>query len=90
METTLNDILKVWFSDDKISIETKNGVVKSHPLRWFSRLKKATIEQRNNFELSHFSPIHSIFIRFIARSAAVFESAGFGAGYSAGSICICF
>ena len=28
METTQKDILKVWFSDDQISIETKNGIVK--------------------------------------------------------------
>ena len=54
METTLNDILKVWFSENQISIETKNGIVKSHPLRWFPPLEKATLEQRNNFELSHF------------------------------------
>ncbi len=54
METTINDIQRVWFSDDKISIETKTGVIKSHPLRWFPRLEKATVEQRNKFELSHF------------------------------------
>jgi len=54
METTLNNILKVWFSENQISIETKNGIVKSHPLRWFPALEKATVEQRNNFELSHF------------------------------------
>ena len=54
METTLNNIQKVWFSEKQISIETKNGIVKSHPLRWFPLLEKATVEQRNNFELSHF------------------------------------
>ncbi len=54
METTLNKIQKVWFSDNLISIETKSGIVKSHPLHWFPRLEKATVEQRNNFELSHF------------------------------------
>lgn len=54
METTLNNILKVWFLENQISIETKNGIVKSLPLRWFPRLEKATVEQRNNFELSHF------------------------------------
>ena len=54
METTLKNILKVWFLENQISIETKNGIVKSLPLRWFPRLEKATVEQRNNFELSHF------------------------------------
>ncbi len=54
METTLNNILKVWFSDDKLSIETKDGVTKSLPLKWFPRLEKATAPQRENFELSHF------------------------------------
>lgn len=54
MKTTLNNILRVWFSDNQISIETKKGIIKSHPLSWFPRLEKATVEQRNNFELSHF------------------------------------
>ncbi len=54
METTLKNIVRVWFSDDQISIETKNGIIKSHPLRWFPRLEKATEDQRNKFELSHF------------------------------------
>ena len=54
MDTTLKNIVRVWFSDEQISIETKNGIVKSHPLHWFPRLEKATEKQRNNFELSHF------------------------------------
>jgi len=54
MDKTLKNSVRVWFSDDKISIETKNGIKKSHPLRWFPRLEKATMEQRNKFELSHF------------------------------------
>ncbi len=54
METTKKNIMRVWFSENQISIETKDGIVKSLPLRWFPRLEKATKIQRNNFELSHF------------------------------------
>ncbi len=54
MNLTKEDIKQVGFKDGSIFIETKGGVVKSMPLRWFKRLEKASQEQRENFTLSHF------------------------------------
>ncbi len=45
---------KVWFDDNKIYLETKDGVEKSMPLKWFPRLENATSQQRQKFELSPF------------------------------------
>ena len=47
-------IQKVWFINKKIFIKTSEGIEKSMPLKWFPRLERATLEQRDNFELSPF------------------------------------
>lgn len=51
---TQEDVLKIWFANQRIYLETKDGIVKSHPLEWFPRLLKATPEQRENYEFSPF------------------------------------
>ncbi len=42
---------RVWFDDTRIYIELNDGRIAGSPLVWFSRLHKATPEQRNYFEL---------------------------------------
>lgn len=54
MEITKHDIHKVGFMDDKIFIQTKSGEIRSMPIAWFPRLEQATLEQRNDFELTHY------------------------------------
>lgn len=49
---TKDQIKKVGFTEDTIFIETKEGIVKSHPISWFKPLAQATKEQRQNFTLS--------------------------------------
>ena len=46
---------KVWFDEENIYLLTKDGIQKSHPLRWFDRLWNATAEQREHYELSRWS-----------------------------------
>lgn len=48
------EILKVWFDSKNIFLRTKKGVEKSMPLKWFPRLQNASMEQRENFEISPF------------------------------------
>lgn len=48
------EILKIWFENNSIFLETKKGIIKSMPLKWFPKLEKATNEQRLNYELSPF------------------------------------
>lgn len=48
------EILKIWFDYKNIFLETKEGIKKSMPLKWFPRLENATTQQRENFELSPF------------------------------------
>lgn len=48
------ELSKIWFDSENIFLKTKEGVEKSMPLRWFPRLENATVEQRDNFELSPF------------------------------------
>lgn len=48
------EVKKVWFQNDEIFIETVEGEKRSHPVKWFPRLEKATERQRQNFELSPF------------------------------------
>jgi len=44
-------IVKVWFDTENIFIQTNDGTLKSHPLRWFPSLWNATAEQREKFEI---------------------------------------
>jgi hypothetical protein len=48
------EVIKVWFHDDSIFIQTVSGEVQSHPLSWFPRLLNASNDERKNFELSPF------------------------------------
>lgn len=48
------EVTKIWFDSKNIFLETKEGIEKSMPLKWFPRLEKATAKQRNDFELSPF------------------------------------
>ncbi|MDO9634212.1 MAG: DUF2442 domain-containing protein [Paludibacter sp.] len=49
---TREDLKRLWFSADRIFIETKEGAVKSMPLEWFPRLKNATPAEKEDYELS--------------------------------------
>lgn len=49
---TRKDLKRLWFSDERIFIETVQGAVKSMPLEWFPRLKNATPAEREDYELS--------------------------------------
>ncbi len=42
---------KIWFDNDNIFVKTNENKVGKMPLKWFPRLNKATIEQRENYEL---------------------------------------
>ena len=43
-------IVRVWFDDENIFLQTDIGHIIGNPLNWFARLKNATPEERNNFE----------------------------------------
>lgn len=43
---------KVWFDDDNLWVALKDGRQISTPLAFFPRLLKATLTQRNQFEIS--------------------------------------
>ena len=43
---------KVWFDKKNIFIETKEGEIKSHPLRWFPALEKASKKEKNMYRIS--------------------------------------
>lgn len=47
-------IKKVWLDDENIFVTFDSGHTIGNPLLWFPRLKNATPEQRNNFEISPF------------------------------------
>ena len=49
-----NKIIKVWFENDKVFINTLSGETLNHPLKWFPRLFKATEEEKNSFEITPF------------------------------------
>ncbi len=49
---TRKDLKRLWFSDERIFIETVQGAVKSMLLEWFPRLKNATPAEREDYELS--------------------------------------
>ncbi len=43
---------KIWFDEDNMWILFTDGRQLSVPLAYFPRLQKASIEQKNNFEMS--------------------------------------
>ncbi len=45
-------VVKLWFVDNKIYIETENGKRLWQSLLWYPRLQNATEEQRNTYRLS--------------------------------------
>jgi len=51
-DMTREDLKRLWFSTDRIFIETNDGSVKSIPFEWFPRLKNATPAEREDYELS--------------------------------------
>jgi hypothetical protein len=50
----MKTVNKLWFSNDRIYIETAQGYVQSQPMRFFPRLSRATDEQRSEWTESHF------------------------------------
>lgn len=52
MKTKSLKLNKVWFDEENIFIETEDGQVKCHPLRWFPRLLNATKKERNKYRIS--------------------------------------
>jgi len=44
-------IVKVWFDEENINIQTNEGTQKSHPIMWFDRLWNATPAEREIFEI---------------------------------------
>lgn len=42
---------KIWFSDGYIFVLLSDGRICGHPLSWYPRLEKASMEQLLNFEL---------------------------------------
>lgn len=46
-------ISKLWFEDEKIFILTEDGNTLWQSLLWYPRLKNATEEQRNNYEIDN-------------------------------------
>ena len=51
---TQDDIDKVWVTDSAVWIRTKDGREASEEFEMLPRLKFATKEQRENYELNHF------------------------------------
>lgn len=51
METLIK---KPWFENEKIFIQTDDGRVLWQSLLWYSRLKNATEEERNNYRINQF------------------------------------
>ncbi len=47
-------IEKIWFDNENMYVKIDSGHIIGNPLEWFPRLKKATPEQRNNFEIGMF------------------------------------
>jgi hypothetical protein len=54
IEQTMNAVKRVWFTDERIFIETIAGEVFSQPMRFFPRLMCATDAQRTEWTQSHF------------------------------------
>ncbi len=54
MEITLKDIKRIWFTDEAIHIETKNGKTDKELFADYPRLKGATSSERKKYETSEF------------------------------------
>ena len=50
----MKTVKKLWFDDERIYIETVNGKVQSQPMRFFPRLRRASVMQRLEWTESHF------------------------------------
>jgi hypothetical protein len=50
----MKTVKKLWFADERIFIETVKGEVMSQPMRFFPRLRRATDNQRSEWEESYF------------------------------------
>jgi len=46
-------VVRLWFSDERLFIETKKKEELSQPLRFYPRLKKATTAQREGWKQSY-------------------------------------
>ncbi len=44
-------LTKIWFADDRIYGQTEKGDIVYQSLLWYKRLKNATDEQRNHYEI---------------------------------------
>ena len=44
-------IVRVWFDDENLFVQIDTGHIIGNPLNWFARLKNATAEERNKFEI---------------------------------------
>ena len=54
MKTKSLRLKKAWFDEENIFIETDDGQIKSHPLKWFPRLQNASKKDRNKYRISPF------------------------------------
>ena len=50
----MKTVNKLWFDAERIFIETRNGEVRSQPMQFFPRLRKATSAQREEWNESFF------------------------------------
>ncbi len=48
-------IEKVWFDEQNIYVVTDSGHTIGNPLKWYERLARATVEQRNKYEIGPFA-----------------------------------
>jgi len=50
----MKTVRKLWFENERIYIETVDGMVRSQPLAFFPRLKQATNKERSQWTESYF------------------------------------
>ena len=50
----MNTVKKLWFDNERIYIETASGKTQSQPMRFFPRLRQASVMQRSEWTESHF------------------------------------
>jgi len=50
----MKTVNKLWFENERIYIETRNGEVCSQPMLFFPRLQRATNSERSQWTESHF------------------------------------
>ena len=51
---TMTTVKKLWFTGTRIFMETSDGCVRSQPLRFFPRLCRASVGQRDAWNQSPF------------------------------------